>query len=209
MNENSGRSAKVMNIGLTGGIACGKSTVSAMLVSRGAILIDADRIAREVVEPGSAALSKVAERFGQAVIQADGSLNRKRLGELVFADPSARKDLEGLLHPSIRSLMRERMVSLEKLYPDKLIVVDVPLLYESGLQAMFSEIMVVYVPREVQLDRLMKRDGLTLEQAENRLAAQMSIELKKEQADYVIDNQGTLEETQQLVRQFWAGKGLT
>jgi dephospho-CoA kinase len=207
--QNSGRSAEFMNIGLTGGIACGKSTVSAMLVSRGAILIDADRIAREVVEPGSPALFKVAERFGQAVIQVDGSLDRKRLGELVFADAAARKELEGLLHPSIRALMRERMDTLEKLYPDKLVVVDVPLLYESGLQAMFSQIMVVYVPREVQLDRLMKRDGLTLEQAERRLDAQMSIELKKEQADFVIDNQGTLEETQQLVREFWAGKGLT
>jgi dephospho-CoA kinase len=98
---------------------------------------------------------------------------------------------------------------LEKLYPDKLVVVDVPLLYESGLQSMFSQIMVVYVPREVQLDRLMKRDGLTLEQAEKRLEAQMSIEHKKELADFVIDNQGTLEETQQLVRGFWAGKGLT
>jgi dephospho-CoA kinase len=100
------------------------------------------------------------------------------------------------------------MESSERLFPDKLVVVDVPLLYESGLQAMFSEGMVVYVPREVQLDRLMKRDELTVEQAEKRLQAQMSIELKKEQADYVIDNQGTLEETQQLVREFWAGKGL-
>jgi dephospho-CoA kinase len=198
-----------MNIGLTGGIACGKSTVSAMLVRRGAILVDADRIAREVVEPGSPTLAKVAERFGQAVLEEDGSLHRKKLGEIVFADPAARKDLEGLLHPSIRALMRERMETSEKLYPDKLVVVDVPLLYESGLQAMFEEVMVVYVPREIQLDRLMERDGLTPEQAEKRLQAQMPIELKKERADIVIDNRGTLQETEHLINEFWSGKGLT
>jgi dephospho-CoA kinase len=203
------RSAEAMNIGLTGGIACGKSTVSAMLASRGAILIDADRIAREVVEPGSPALSQVAERFGQAVIQADGSLDRKKLGELVFTDSAARKDLENLLHPSIRALMRERMELSEKLHPGKLVVVDVPLLYESGLQHMFSQVMVVYVPREVQLERLINRDGLTREQAEKRLQAQMPIELKKEQADFVVDNQGSLGETEQLVDEFWARKGLT
>jgi dephospho-CoA kinase len=198
-----------MNIGLTGGIGCGKSTVSAMLVRRGAILVDADRIAREVVEPGSPTLAKVAERFGQAVLEEDGSLHRKKLGEIVFADPAARKDLEALLHPSIRALMRERMETSEKLYPDKLVVVDVPLLYESGLQAMFEEVMVVYVPREIQLDRLMKRDQLTLEQAETRLQAQMPIELKKERADIVIDNRGTLQETEHLINEFWSGKGLT
>jgi dephospho-CoA kinase len=198
-----------MNIGLTGGIACGKSTVGAMLVRRGAILVDADQIAREVVEPGSPTLTKVAEHFGQAVLQEDGSLNRKMLGEIVFADAIARKQLEGMLHPSIRALMRERMEISEKLYPERLVVVDVPLLYESGLQAMFTEVMVVYVPREVQLDRLIHRDQVTLQQAEKRLQAQMSIELKKEQADIVIDNRGTLDETEHLVSEFWSRKGLT
>ncbi|MBP1989415.1 dephospho-CoA kinase [Paenibacillus eucommiae] len=198
-----------MNIGLTGGIACGKSTVSAMLVRRGAILIDADAIAREVVEPGSPTLLKVAEQFGQAVLQSDGSLNRKLLGEIVFADAEARKRLEGLLHPPIRAMMKERMHTAELLHPDKLVVVDVPLLYESELQAMFSEVMVVYVPPHVQMERLISRDKLSREQAEKRLAAQMSIELKKQRADIVIDNQGTMEETERLVNEFWLRKGLT
>jgi dephospho-CoA kinase len=198
-----------MNIGLTGGIASGKSTVSAMLVRRGAILVDADRIAREVVAPGSPTLAKVAEQFGQAVLLSDGSLNRKALGEIVFADTEARKQLEAVLHPSIRALMWERMEVSEKQHPDKLVVADVPLLYESGLEAMFKEVMLVYVPRELQLIRLVSRDGLTPEQAEQRLAAQMSIEVKKERADIVIDNRGTLEETEHLVSEFWSWKGLT
>jgi dephospho-CoA kinase len=198
-----------MNIGLTGGIASGKSTVSAMLVRRGAILVDADQIAREVVAPGSPTLAKVVQHFGQAVLFPDGSLNRKELGEIVFADTEARKQLEALLHPSIRALMTERMEFSQKRYPDKLVVVDVPLLFESGLEAMFMEVMVVYVPRELQLNRLVCRDGLTLEQAEKRLAAQMSIELKKDRADIVIDNRGTLEDTEHLISEFWSWKGLT
>ncbi|MGX4584265.1 dephospho-CoA kinase [Paenibacillus chitinolyticus] len=197
-----------MNIGLTGGIACGKSTVSAMLVRRGAILIDADRIAREVVEPGSPVLAQVAAHFGQDMLLPDGSLHRKKLGETVFGNEEARKALEDLLHPSIRALMKERMAAAEREFPDKLVVVDVPLLYESGLQSMFSSVMVVYVPREVQLRRLMERDGLNAEQAESRLAAQWPIGRKKELADSCIDNSGTLEQTEQLVERFWLQRGL-
>ncbi|SEG68563.1 dephospho-CoA kinase [Paenibacillus sp. UNC499MF] len=197
-----------MNIGLTGGIACGKSTVSAMLVRRGAILIDADQIAREVVEPGSPVLAQVAARFGQDMLLPDGSLHRKKLGETVFGNEEARKALEDLLHPSIRALMKERMAASEHEFPDKLVVVDVPLLYESGLQSMFSSVMVVYVPREVQLRRLMERDGLTSEQGESRLAAQWPVERKKELADICIDNSGTLEQTERLVERFWLQRGL-
>jgi len=197
-----------MNIGLTGGIACGKSTVSAMLVRRGAFLIDADRIAREVVEPGSPVLAQVAAHFGQDMLLPDGSLHRKKLGETVFGNEEARKALEDLLHPSIRALMKERMAAAEREFPDKLVVVDVPLLYESGLQSMFSSVMVVYVPRDVQLRRLMERDGLNAEQAESRLAAQWPIERKKELADSCIDNSGTLEQTEQLVERFWLQRGL-
>ncbi|MFD0698675.1 dephospho-CoA kinase [Paenibacillus sp. GCM10027628] len=198
-----------MNIGLTGGIACGKSTVSAMLVSRGAILVDADQLARDVVEPGSPVLERVAGHFGQAVLHPDGSLNRKKLGEIVFADASARKQLENLLHPPIRALMRAQMETAEREHPEKLVVVDVPLLYESGLVAMFQEVMVVYVPRDVQLARLIQRDGLTEVSAQERLAAQMSIEEKRELADIVIDNSGTREETSLLIDQFWIRKGLS
>ncbi|MBD0381315.1 dephospho-CoA kinase [Paenibacillus sedimenti] len=198
-----------MNIGLTGGIACGKSTVSAMLVSRGAILVDADQLARDVVEPGSPVLERVAAQFGQAVLHADGSLNRKKLGEIIFADTAARKQLENLLHPPIRSLMREQMETAEREHPQKLVVIDVPLLYESGLTSMFQEVMVVYVPREVQVERLMLRDGITEMAAQERLAAQISIEEKRGLADIVIDNSGTREETSRQVDQFWFRKGLS
>jgi dephospho-CoA kinase len=198
-----------MNIGLTGGIACGKSTVSAMLIHRGAILVDADQIAREVVEPGSPVLHEVAEQFGNEVLLLDGSLNRKKLGELIFGNDEARKKLDSLLHPPIRALMRGRMEAFEQLHPDKLVVVDVPLLYESGLEYLFDKILVVFVPRDVQLQRLVERDKLSLEQAEARLKAQMDIELKRERADIVIDNRGTLEETEKQIGDLWRRMGLS
>src|SRR5690554_4755475 len=137
-----------MNIGLTGGIATGKSTIAAMLVEHGAILIDADQIAREVVSPGHPVLMQVVERFGQAILNEDGTLNRTALGEIVFNDQSEREALNQIMHPAIRKVMLERMQSNEKEYPDKLIVVDVPLLYESKLQQYFEEVLVVYAPRE-------------------------------------------------------------
>lgn len=197
-----------MNIGLTGGIASGKSTVASILVERGAVLVDADRIAREVVLPGTELLEQVANRFGQAILNPDGSLNRKKLGEIVFADDAARKDLEGLLHPQIRLGMKQRMQEAEDTDPGRLVVVDVPLLYESGLQQMFEQVMVVYVPRSKQLERLMARDGITAAQAEQRLNAQMDIEKKKELADIVINNEGSLTDTIRQIDHFIEGKGL-
>lgn len=197
-----------MNIGLTGGIACGKSTVASMLVRRGANLVDADRIARDVVLPGSPVLDQVAERFGQDVLFEDRSLNRKKLGEIIFNDETARQDLEGILHPPIRASMRDQMARFEQLQPDKLVVVEVPLLYESNLSHMFDEVMLVYIPADLQLERLMLRDALTLEQAEKRLQSQMPIESKKKLADIVIDNSGTLEELEKQLDDFWNRKGM-
>lgn len=198
-----------MDIGLTGGIACGKSTVAAMLAARGALIIDADRIAREIVLPGSPVLAQVADRFGQAVLLPDGSLDRKRLGSIIFGDDQARKDLEGLLHPPIRALMRERKERYEAEEPDKLVVLDIPLLYESKLEWMVSRVMVVYCPREVQLERLIHRDGLAAEQAEARLLAQLPIEEKRLRADIVIDNSGSFESTERQVDAFWSSLSLT
>ncbi|MGG1312072.1 MULTISPECIES: dephospho-CoA kinase [Cohnella] len=197
-----------MNIGLTGGIASGKSTVARMLVESGAALVDADRIAREIVEPGQPSLAQIVERFGQAVLHEDGTLNRKKLGEIVFADEAKRKALEAITHPAIRAVMRERMDKLQREAPKRLVVVDVPLLYESGLQSLFEEVMVVYVPRSVQLERLMKRDGLSKADAERRLNAQMDIEEKKRLADIVIDNSGSLEDTALQLERFRKAKGL-
>lgn len=197
-----------MNIGLTGGIATGKSSVSAYLASKGALLIDADVIAREVMMPGHPVLAAAVQRFGQAILNADGTLDRKKLGSIVFQHPEERKALEAITHPAIRKEMRERAAAYEMQYPDKLVVSDIPLLYESGLEDGFEEIMVVYVPREVQLERLMSRDQMTLADAEARIAAQMDIERKKEQANIVIDNSGSWAQTEKQLQAFLTRKGL-
>lgn len=197
-----------MNIGLTGGIACGKSTVSRLLASRGAIVIDADILAREVVEPGAPALAEVVRVFGPDMLNGDGTLNRKQLGKVVFENDAKRKQLEELLHPAIIQLLQERMAEAERLQPDKLVVADVPLLYEAQMEDLFQEVLVVAVDREIQLERLMQRDGLNREEAEQRIDAQMPLEWKKEWADVVIDNSGTPEETERQVEQYLRKKGL-
>lgn len=188
-----------MIIGLTGGIASGKSTVSSLFHRHGASIVDADRIAREVVEPGRPALQAVVEAFGQRTLNEDGTLNRKRLGEIVFQDADKRKQLESILHPEIRRIMRERLNKLERDNPRGLHIADIPLLFESGLQSMVEEVVLVYVPPEVQIERLIARDNLSREQAEQRLAAQFPIERKKAMADYMIDNSGSVEQTEQQV----------
>ncbi|HEX7057216.1 MAG TPA: dephospho-CoA kinase [Bacilli bacterium] len=197
-----------MNIGLTGGIATGKSTVAALLQEQGAILIDADQVAREVVLPGEPALQEIFARFGQALKLPDGSLNRKALGEIVFSDAAARKDLENILHPRIRAIIMGRMAEYERKQPDKLVVADIPLLFESGSQYRFQQTMLVYVPEDVQLARLMARDAIGREAALRRMAAQIPIEEKKRRADIVIDNSGTLAETKRQIDEFLRDKGL-
>lgn len=197
-----------VNIGLTGGIATGKSTVSSMLIQRGAVLIDADQIAREIVLPGSPVLDEVVSRFGQAVLLEDGSLHRKQLGQIIFGDAKARKDLEALLHPPIRIIIKSRMQALEAEDPHRLVVVDIPLLYESKLQEPYAEILLVYASPEIQKQRLMQRDHLNETEAEARLSSQMPIEEKKKLADIVIDNSGTIEDTEKQVDYFWKRKRL-
>lgn len=193
-----------MNIGLTGGIATGKSTVSSMLTKKGALLVDADLIAREVMLPGHPVLGKVTEHFGQAILFEDGTLNRKKLGEMIFHHPEQRTVLNEITHPAIRQEIRERTEAYERQYPDRLVVADIPLLLEAREQYSYlDQIAVVYVPRELQLERLMVRDDLNREAAEARLNSQMDIEEKKRQADILIDNSGTLAETQQQVDNLW------
>ncbi|WP_019640341.1 dephospho-CoA kinase [Paenibacillus fonticola] len=192
-----------MNVGLTGGIATGKSTVSQMLVKRGAILIDADVIAREVMEPEHPVFQAVQHRFGPGILNEDGTLNRKKLGEIVFSNEEERRALNGITHPAIRAEMKRRMADYEAQQPERLVVVDIPLLYESGLEQLFEQVMVVYLPREEQLARLMQRDGLTYEQAQSRIRAQMDIEQKKERADILIDNSLGVQETEAQIEQFW------
>ncbi|WP_238654746.1 dephospho-CoA kinase [Paenibacillus piscarius] len=188
-----------MIIGLTGGIASGKSTVSALFVREGAALVDADIIAREVMLPGHPVLAAAVQAFGERILRPDGTLDRAGLGEIVFRDPEALQTLNHLTHPAIRKEIKERMNALEQDDPQRLVIVDIPLLYESELDTLFEQIIVVYVPRRVQLARLMERSGMTLEQAEDRIAAQMDIELKRRRATYVIDNSGGLEATEHQV----------
>ncbi|GBF72982.1 dephospho-CoA kinase [Paenibacillus sp. 598K] len=192
-----------MIIGLTGGIACGKSTVAAMLVARGAALVDADQVAREVVMPGEAALSAVVRQFGQAVLADDGTLDRPALGQLVFGDREKLKTLEAILHPAIRERMQDRLRRYEAEDPARLAVADIPLLYETGQADLYQGVLVVYVPQSLQLERLLARSPeMTEEQARSRIALQMDIEEKRRRADWVIDNSGTLYETELQVEAF-------
>ena len=188
-----------MILGLTGGIACGKSTVSDMLHTYGAIIIDADVIARQVVEPGHPALQQITSHFGEGILTAQGTLDRKKLAQLIFQDQSQRKIMESILHPLIRAQMKKQVEEFSTSNPDKLIVVSIPLLFESNLSYFVDQVMVVYVPESTQLERLQARDQLTPEQATQRIQAQLSIEIKKNQADFVIDNQGSLENTEKQV----------
>ncbi len=184
-------------IGLTGGIASGKSTVSRCLEEAGIPVIDADEIARHVVKPGHKAYTEVVNRFGRWVLGEEGEIDRARLGALVFEDEKARKDLEAITHPEIVREIARRIRDFEK--KPGLIVIDAALLFESGLsQSMDRNILVTASP-EVQLKRLMDRDGLTEAEARRRIEAQMPSEEKLKRADFVIDNSGTPEEAQRQV----------
>lgn len=189
-------------IGLTGGIATGKSTVAAFLMDLGATVIDADALAREVVEPGQPALQAIVERFDTGVLLEDGSLDRAKLGAIIFADENARRDLERITHPRVRELMMRRIG--EAIAADaELIVSEVPLLFETRSVEMYEGVMVVYAPVEVQLARVMRRDGIDEHAARQRLAAQMPIDEKRERATWVIDNGGGKDATQRQVRDWW------
>lgn len=189
-----------MIIGLTGSIASGKSTVANMLKEMDFPIIDADVVARIVVEKGTATLEMIKETFGTEVIHEDGSLNREGLGEIIFSNPSKRKQLNDIMHPAIRAEMlaqKEHLVQQE--HP--VIIMDIPLLFESRLQSFVDKILVVTVTEQKQLERLMSRNGFTQEEAKLRIQSQLPLSVKEEGADAVIYNNGTIEETkQQLIK---------
>jgi len=189
-------------IGLTGGIATGKSTVAGMLAERGATVIDADELARRVVEPGQPAYTAVVERFGSEVVNPDGTLNRGRLGAVVFADPSARRDLERITHSRIGELM-QRGIADAITHDAPVAVVDIPLLYEATRDDMFEGVLLVYAPRAEQLRRMVSRDGFSEAEATARLDAQLPIEAKRDLATWVIDNSGDLRDTERQVAAWW------
>lgn len=192
-----------MIIGLTGGIASGKSTVGEMLVGRGAKLVDADAVAREIVRPGEPALEAIASRFGQAVLQDDGSLNRRALGDIVFADKDKLAELESITHPAIRGRMQETIRRYSEQQPTQLIIADIPLLYETNQEHLYEGVLVVYVPEKLQMKRLMERNPMPEDEAKRRISLQMDIEEKRRRASWVIDNSGSLEETRNQVEAFW------
>ncbi|MGW5476924.1 dephospho-CoA kinase [Streptomyces sp. NPDC004008] len=191
----------MLKVGLTGGIGAGKSEVSRLLVECGAVLIDADRIAREVVEPGTPGLASIVEAFGEDVLAPDGSLDRPRLGSLVFSDPEKLAVLNSIVHPLVGARSRE----LETAAPEDAVVVhDVPLLTENGLAPLYDLVIVVDASPGTQLDRLVRLRGMTEEDARARMAAQAPREKRLQIADIVIDNDVPLEELRRRVGEIWA-----
>lgn len=181
-------------IGLTGGIASGKSTVSNMLKELGIPVIDADEEARLAVEKGEKAYNAIVDHFGEAILMDDGSIDRAKLGAIIFKDEEKRLVLNSIVHPAVR----ERMLQKREQYRSNghhFIVLDIPLLFESRLTAMVDKVIVVYVDDLVQLERLKKRNGFTEEEAQERIASQMPLKDKQKLADAVINNNGTIEET--------------
>lgn len=189
-------------IGLTGGIATGKSTVAAMLAARGAAVVDADAIAHEVLLPGASAFEDVVQRFGGRVLDEGGAVDRAALGAIVFADPELRVELERITHPRINALVQERIVeALQSSAP--LVVADIPLLFERGREDAFEGTMLVYARPATQLLRLRERDGLDDISAQRRLVAQLPIDEKRALATWVIDNEGSRESTATEVHDWW------
>jgi dephospho-CoA kinase len=191
----------VLRVGLTGGIGSGKSEVSKRLAAQGAIVIDADAIARQVVEPGTPGLAEVVEAFGPEVLLPDGHLDRSRLGDIVFADERLRARLNGITHPLVGARMRE----LEQgAGPQAIVVHDVPLIAENNLAGAYDLVVVVDVPPRIQLDRLVRHRGMTREQAKARMAAQASRADRLAIADVVVDNSGPLADLDRQVGDLWA-----
>lgn len=179
-------------LGLTGGIASGKSSISAMLKEMGFPIVDADEIARRVVEKGSPVLERIKEEFGEGVLNADGTLNRKALGQLVFSSNKKLELLNSITHPAIIEEIRRNIDALSA-KGERLCVLDVPLLIESGINNMADAVLLVYVDEKTQLYRLMNRDHIPEELALKKISSQMSYNEKKKYADYIIDNSGSLD----------------
>jgi dephospho-CoA kinase len=187
-------------IGLTGGIASGKSTVARLLAGQGIPVIDADHLAREAVAPGTEVLRQIAACFGPQVLRADGALDRDALAAIVFTEPALREKLEAIVHPAIKALAEQRLARLRE-QAEPYAVYMAPLLIEAGITDRVDEVWVVYVNRETQLQRLMARDSISLEAAGQRLAAQMPMDEKARYGRVVIDNCGTPEELQSRVQE--------
>jgi len=181
--------------GMTGGIASGKSTVADMLARQGARVLDADRIAREAVRKGTPAHAEIIAHFGETMLQEDGEIDRSRLAKLVFNDETARKLLERIVHPFVKKEIVRLLERIRREDPHAVVILDVPLLFEAGMERDLDDIIVVYVPKAVQIRRLMARDGSSRAEALARIRSQMPLEKKRDLAKRVIDNSGSLENT--------------
>jgi dephospho-CoA kinase len=189
-------------IGLTGGVGSGKSTVSMMLRDLGALVVDADEAAHAVYEPGTPGFDAVIREFGDYYVH-DGRIDRQRLGELVFKDAASRRRLNAIVHPLVREWMATRTAEAAERGAD-VVVQDVPLLFENGLERLYSSVVLVYVPEAMQLERLVHGRGFTPERARAVIASQVPIEEKRRRAHHVIDNSGSIEQTRAQVDQLWA-----
>ncbi len=186
--------------GLTGGIASGKTTVARMFAKEGARVIDLDELSRWVVEPHKPAWHDIVRRFGKTILREDGTIDRIRLGSIVFADPKKRKALEKIVHPRVLEAYEENLTRIIEDEPKAIVIADVPLLAETKMEGRFDKVIVVYVPPEFQMTRLAQRNGLSRQAALDRLKSQISMEEKTRLADFVIDNRGSLEETRRQVK---------
>ena len=206
INKKKGSLSMTYLLGLTGGIASGKSTVSQVFKDKGVQVVDADRIARQVVEPGSPGLDQLVDYFGQEILTQEGDLDRKRLGDLIFRDDQSKEVVNRILHPLIGQSIQGQIGAAIDQDLD-LLVLDIPLLYETGQADDYQAVMVVSLPYQDQVSRLMDRDGIDRDQALRKIQAQMSLEEKVKLADYVIDNSGSKEETRQQVEAWMDQKG--
>ena len=184
----------MFKLGLTGGIATGKTTISNYLKTKRIPVLDADEYARKVVEPGTPGLTDIVNTFGKQVLQSDGSLNRKLLGQIIFNDMTARQKLNDITHPRIQQMMTDELQKLAK-GKTPLVILDIPLLLENHNIAGADAIMVVTVPESIQLNRLMQRNNLTKEESQRRIDAQMPLSEKEKLADFIVDNSGTIANT--------------
>ena len=182
-------------IGLTGGIATGKSTVSAILENAGAVIIDADRIAREAVKKGQPAYREIVEHFGETVLLPDGEINRSVLGDIIFNAPGKKQLLNKIVHPYVRKETHRQLQQIGRTEPNAIVILDIPLLIEAEMDKDLSEVIVVFVPEHIQIERLVQRDGISEADALARVRSQMPIEEKKDKATIIVDNSGSKENT--------------
>ena len=193
----------MLNVGLTGGIATGKSTVARMLVEKGACLIDFDELSHAVEEPEGPVWKEIVRHFGEEILQADRTIDRRKLGDIVFADREKLDLLNRLVHPAVFEEWHRRIEEIRKAQPDAIVLSDIPLLIEAGMKPMVDLILLVYVPPEEQIARLMARNGYSREDAEKRIASQMPIGEKLPHADIVVRNDGSPETTRKALNAIW------